>query len=186
MYTTLFEMGVTIEVDNKTTNLTNCNLILPRFLAVVNLCETNPCCAGAVCSYGLNSFSCQCNNGRKGPSCCSSKCCTLLRFFLWHQVLKSDICNDGGNDEIGGASYADDDNDGGTVLMVIRVALADGDNDDSLRVSDNDDSLKFDSTWCSDDMFNVSTCHDHGNCSSLQNQFNCSCERGWRGSRCEI
>jgi hypothetical protein len=30
--------------------------------------------------------------------------------------LKSDICNGGVNDEIGGACYADGDNDGGAVV----------------------------------------------------------------------
>ena len=44
----------------------------------------------------------------------------------------------------------------------------------------------LDSTWCSADLFNVSTCNDHGNCSSLENRFECSCDKGWKGSRCKI
>ncbi|CAB4012910.1 neurogenic locus notch homolog 1-like isoform X3, partial [Paramuricea clavata] len=58
---------------------------------MINLCETNPCCAGAVCSYGLNSFSCQCNNGRKGPSCCSSNT------WCSYDMFNVSTCHDHGN-----------------------------------------------------------------------------------------
>jgi hypothetical protein len=35
--------------------------------------------------------------------------------------LKSDICNGGVNDEIGGACYADGDNDGGAVVRICQM-----------------------------------------------------------------
>lgn len=88
-------------------NGTNCE-------TMVNLCDQNPCCDGAICSHGLNSFTCDCTNGLKGPSCCSN------------------------------------------------------------------------TTWCSPDLFNVPTCNNHSRqCTSLEDKFDCSCQEGYTGIRCE-